>query len=145
DFERDYPGARTILLEQNYRSTQTILSAANAVIAQNENRRKKNLWTDHGEGEKIIGYVADNEHDEALFIASEIDALADKGRNYSDIAIMYRTNNASRALEYIFVRSGIPYKVVGGTRFYDRREIRDIIAYLRIMDNPDDSVSLRRI
>lgn len=145
DFERDYPGARTILLEQNYRSTQTILSAANAVIAQNENRRKKNLWTDHGEGEKIIGYVADNEHDEARFIASEIDALADKGRNYSDIAIMYRTNNASRALEDIFVRSGIPYKVVGGTRFYERREIRDIIAYLRIMDNPDDSVSLRRI
>ena len=118
DFERDYPGARTILLEQNYRSTQTILSAANAVIAQNENRRKKNLWTDHGEGEKIIGYVADNEHDEARFIASEIDALADKGRNYSDIAIMYRTNNASRALEDIFVRSGIPYKVVGGTRTY---------------------------
>src|SRR5699024_11131088 len=106
-FERDYPGARTILLVQNYRSTQTILSAANAVIAQNENRRKKNLWTDHGEGEKIIGYVADNEHDEARFIASEIDALADKGRNYSDIAIMYRTNNALRALEDIFVRSGI--------------------------------------
>lgn len=145
DFERDYPGARTILLEQNYRSTQTILSAANAVIAQNEGRRKKNLWTDHGEGEKIIGYVADNEHDEARFIASEIDALSDKGRHYSDIAIMYRTNNASRALEDIFVRSGIPYKVVGGTRFYERREIRDVIAYLRILDNPDDSVSLRRI
>ena len=136
DFERDYPGARTILLEQNYRSTQTILSAANAVIAQNEGRRKKNLWTDHGEGEKIIGYVSDNEHDEARFIASEIDALADKGRNYSDIAIMYRTNNASRALEDIFVRSGIPYKVVGGTRFYERREIRDIIAYLRIFGKP---------
>lgn len=145
DFERDYPGARTILLEQNYRSTQTILSAGNAVIAQNEGRRKKNLWTDHGEGEKIIGYVADNEHDEARFIANEIDALSDKGRNYSDIAIMYRTNNASRALEDIFVRSGIPYKVVGGTRFYERREIRDVIAYLRILDNPDDSVSLRRI
>src|SRR5699024_8866207 len=103
---------------QKYRSTQPNLSTANAGIPQDEGRREKNLWTDHGEGEKVIGYVADNEHDEARFIASEIDALADKGRNYSDIAIMYRTNNASRALEDIFVRSGIPYKVVGGTRFY---------------------------
>ncbi|MDY3127448.1 MAG: UvrD-helicase domain-containing protein [Corynebacterium sp.] len=145
EFERDYPNAHTILLEQNYRSTQTILSAANAVIAQNEGRREKNLWTDHGQGEKIIGYVADNEHDEARFIASEIDTLSDNGFNYSDIAIMYRTNNASRALEDIFVRSGIPYKVVGGTRFYERREIRDVVAYLKILDNPDDSVSLRRI
>lgn len=145
EFERDYPQARTILLEQNYRSTQTILNAANAVIAQNEDRRAKNLWTDHGEGQRIIGYVADNEHDEARFIASEIDRLVDSGRSYNDIAIMYRTNNASRALEDIFLRSGIAYKVVGGTRFYERREIRDIIAYLRILDNPDDTVSLRRI
>ena len=145
EFERDYPQARTILLEQNYRSTQNILNAANAVIAQNDNRRKKNLWTAHGEGAKIIGYVADNEHDEARFIAAEIDELCDQGRNYSDIAVMYRTNNASRALEDIFIRSGIPYKVVGGTRFYERREIRDLVAYLRIIDNPDDSVSLRRI
>ena len=145
EFERDYPQARTILLEQNYRSTQNILNAANAVIAQNEHRREKNLWTAHGEGPKIIGYVADNEHDEARFIAQEIDQLADSGRNYSDIAVMYRTNNASRAVEDIFMRSGIPYKVVGGTRFYERREIRDIVAYLRIMDNPDDTVSLRRI
>ncbi len=145
EFERDYPDATTIMLEQNYRSTQTILSAANAVIAQNEGRRPKNLWTDQGEGDKIIGYVADNEHDEARFIASEIDELADNGVAYSDIAVMYRTNNASRALEDIFIRSGIPYKVVGGTRFYERREIRDVVAYLKVLGNPDDTVSLRRI
>lgn len=145
EFERDYPTARTILLEQNYRSTQNILSAANAVISKNEGRREKNLWTAHGEGAKIVGYVADNEHDEARFIAAEIDQLADGGRPYSDMAIMYRTNNASRALEDIFIRSGIPYKVVGGTRFYERREVRDMVAYLRIIDNPDDTVSLRRI
>ncbi len=145
EFERDYPNATTILLEQNYRSTQNILGAANAVIAQNEGRRPKKLWTDQGSGEKIVGYVADNEHDEARFVAAEIDALSDKGVAYSDIAVMYRTNNASRALEDIFIRSGIPYKVVGGTRFYERREIRDIIAYLKVLDNPDDTVSLRRI
>ena len=145
EFERDYPQARTILLEQNYRSTQTILNAANAVIAKNENRREKNLWTAHGQGEKIFGYVADNEHDEARFIAAEIDKLVDGGCSLNDIAIMYRTNNASRALEDIFIRSGIAYRVVGGTRFYERKEIRDIVAYLRILDNPDDTVSLRRI
>ncbi|MHA2788445.1 DNA helicase PcrA [Corynebacterium sp. S7] len=145
EFERDYPNATTILLEQNYRSTQNILEAANAVISQNEGRRPKNLWTDHGSGDKIVGYVADNEHDEARFIANEIDSLTDQGRRYSDIAVMYRTNNSSRALEDIFIRSGIPYKVVGGTRFYERREIRDIVAYLRVIDNPDDTVSLRRI
>jgi len=145
EFERDYPNATTIVLEQNYRSTQNILSAANSVIAQNVDRRPKKLWTDHGSGEKIVGYVADNEHDEARFIAAEIDALTDQGVRYSDIAIMYRTNNASRAMEDIFIRSGIPYKVVGGTRFYERREIRDIVAYLKVLDNPDDTVSLRRI
>ena len=145
EFERDYPNASTIMLEQNYRSTQNILGAANAVIAQNEGRRPKKLWTDQGSGEKIVGYVADNEHDEARFVASEIDALADKGVPYSDMAVMYRTNNASRALEDIFIRSGIPYKVVGGTRFYERREIRDIVAYLKVLENPDDTVSLRRI
>ncbi|GAB3596611.1 ATP-dependent DNA helicase UvrD1 [Corynebacterium faecale] len=145
EFERDFTNARTILLEQNYRSTQTILSAANAVISQNENRRPKNLWTALGEGEQIIGYVADNEHDEARFIASEIDALADRGMNYSDMAIMYRTNNSSRALEEVFIRTGVPYKVVGGTKFYERKEIRDIIAYLRVLENPDDTVNLRRI
>ena len=145
EFERDYPDAETIMLEQNYRSTQNILSTANAVIAQNEGRRPKKLWTDHGTGEKIVGYVADNEHDEARFIATEIDALSDRGVPYSDIAVMYRTNNASRALEDIFIRSGIPYKVVGGTRFYERREIRDIVAYLKVLENPDDTVSMRRI
>lgn len=145
EFERDYPNATTVMLEQNYRSTQNILSAANAVIAQNEGRRPKKLWTAHGEGDRIVGYVADNEHDEARFVASEIDRLADEGTAYSDIAVMYRTNNASRALEDIFIRSGIPYKVVGGTRFYERREIRDIVAYMKVIDNPDDTVSLRRI
>ncbi|WP_293955273.1 DNA helicase PcrA [uncultured Corynebacterium sp.] len=145
EFERDFTNARTILLEQNYRSTQTILSAANAVISQNENRRPKNLWTALGEGEQIIGYVSDNEHDEARFIASEIDTLADRGMNYSDMAIMYRTNNSSRALEEVFIRTGVPYKVVGGTKFYERKEIRDIIAYLRVLENPEDTVNLRRI
>ncbi|WP_370505893.1 DNA helicase PcrA [Corynebacterium diphtheriae] len=145
EFERDYPNAETILLEQNYRSTQTILNAANSVIAQNENRREKKLWTALGSGDPIVGYVADNEHDEARFIANEVDALADKGVAYSDIAVMYRTNNSSRAVEDVFMRTGIPYKVVGGTRFYERKEIRDIIAYLRLIDNPDDAVSLHRI
>ena len=146
DFERDYPDATTILLEQNYRSTQNILSAANAVIAYNSGRREKRLWTDAGDGELIVGYVADNEHDEARFVAQEIDELTDAGAvNYSDIAVFYRTNNASRSLEEIFIRSGIPYKVVGGVRFYERKEIRDIIAYLRVLDNPGDAVSLRRI
>lgn len=145
EFERDYPQARTILLEQNYRSTQNILSAANAVISHNHGRRKKKLWTDHGAGAKITGYVADNEHDEARFIATEIDALFDMGVGYGDIAVMYRTNNSSRAIEEVFIRTGIPYKVVGGTRFYERKEIRDLIAYLRVLDNPTDEISLRRI
>jgi ATP-dependent DNA helicase UvrD/PcrA len=146
DFERDFPNATTILLEQNYRSTQTILNAANSVISRNAGRREKRLWTDAGEGELIVGYVADNEHDEARFVAEEIDALADKGViTYNDVAVFYRTNNSSRALEEVFIRAGIPYKVVGGVRFYERREIRDIVAYLRVLDNPGDSVSMRRI
>src|SRR6478736_6525144 len=146
DFERDYPDAVTILLEQNYRSTQTILSAANSVISRNAGRREKRLWTDAGEGELIVGYVADNEHDEARFVAEEIDALADRGDiTYNDVAVFYRTNNSSRALEEVFIRAGIPYKVVGGVRFYERREIRDIVAYLRVLDNPGDAVSMRRI
>ena len=146
DFERDFPNATTILLEQNYRSTQNILSAANSVISRNAGRREKRLWTDAGEGELIVGYVADNEHDEARFVAAEIDALADKGEiSYNDVAVFYRTNNSSRALEEVFIRAGIPYKVVGGVRFYERREIRDIVAYLRVLDNPGDSVSMRRI
>ena len=146
DFERDFPSATTILLEQNYRSTQNILSAANAVIAFNSGRRDKRLWTDSGDGELIVGYVADNEHDEARFVAGEIDALADRGEiTYNDVAVFYRTNNSSRSIEEVFIRAGIPYKVVGGVRFYERREIRDIVAYLRVLDNPGDAVSMRRI
>jgi len=146
DFERDYPNATTILLEQNYRSTQNILSAANSVIARNSGRREKRLWTDAGEGELIVGYVADNEHDEARFVAEEIDALtAGSGITYNDVAVFYRTNNSSRSLEEVFIRAGIPYKVVGGVRFYERKEIRDVVAYLRVLDNPGDAVSLRRI
>src|SRR6195952_2846039 len=146
DFERDYPNATTILLEQNYRSTQNILSAANSVISRNAGRREKRLWTDAGEGELIVGYVADNEHDEARFVAGEIDALTDRGEiNYNDVAVFYRTNNSSRAVEDVFIRAGIPYKVVGGVRFYERKEIRDIVAYLRVLDNPGDAVSMRRI
>ncbi|SDN72184.1 ATP-dependent DNA helicase PcrA [Actinomyces ruminicola] len=146
EFEQDYPSARTILLEQNYRSTQNILSAANAVIARNAGRREKNLWTASGDGPAIIGYVADSEHDEARWISSEIDRLADEcGIRPRDVAIFYRTNAQSRALEEAFVRSGQPYKVVGGTRFYERREIKDAIAYLRAVDNPDDDVSIRRV
>jgi DNA helicase-2/ATP-dependent DNA helicase PcrA len=146
DFERDFPNATTILLEQNYRSTQNILSAANSVIARNTGRREKRLWTDAGEGELIVGYVADNEHDEARFVAGEIDSLADRGQiTYDDVAVFYRTNNSSRAVEEVFIRAGIPYKVVGGVRFYERKEIRDIVAYLRVLDNPGDTVSLRRI
>lgn len=146
DFERDYPDTRTILLEQNYRSTQNILSAANSVIARNAGRREKRLWTDAGAGELIVGYVADNEHDEAQFVAEEIDALAEGSEiTYNDVAVFYRTNNSSRSLEEVLIRAGIPYKVVGGVRFYERKEIRDIVAYLRVLDNPGDAVSLRRI
>jgi DNA helicase II / ATP-dependent DNA helicase PcrA len=146
DFERDYPDAKTILLEQNYRSTQNILSAANSVISRNSGRREKRLWTDSGAGELIVGYVADNEHDEARFVAGEVDALAERGEiTYNDVAVFYRTNNSSRSLEEVFIRAGIPYKVVGGVRFYERKEIRDIIAYLRVLDNPGDAVSMRRI
>src|SRR6202035_260334 len=146
DFERDYPDAKTILLEQNYRSTQNILTAANSVISRNAGRRDKRLWTDAGEGELIVGYVADNEHDEARFVAEEIDALAaNDDITYNDVAVFYRTNNSSRSLEEVFIRAGIPYKVVGGVRFYERKEIRDIVAYLRVLDNPRDAVSLRRI
>ncbi|MFD9816275.1 DNA helicase PcrA [Streptomyces sp. NPDC059080] len=145
-FEEDYPDATTILLEQNYRSTQTILSAANAVIERNENRRPKNLWTEAGEGPRITGYVADTEHDEAQFVAEEIDRLTDSGdARASDVAIFYRTNAQSRVFEEILIRVGLPYKVVGGVRFYERKEVRDILAYLRVLANPEDTVPLRRI
>ncbi|WP_460466192.1 DNA helicase PcrA [Calidifontibacter terrae] len=146
EFEQDYPNARTILLEQNYRSTQTILQAANAVIAKNSERREKKLWTDSGDGEQIVGYVADSEHDEAAFVARTIDQLTDHhGVKPGDVAVFYRTNAQSRALEEVFVRVGLPYKVVGGTRFYERREIKDALAYLRVVSNPADTVNLRRI
>ena len=146
EFEKDYPTARTILLEQNYRSTQNILDAANAVIARNPGRREKRLFTNSGAGAPITGYVADSEHDEARWISAEIDRLADEaGVRPRDVAVFYRTNAQSRALEEAFLRSGQPYKVVGGTRFYERREVKDAIAYLRAVDNPDDDVSLRRI
>jgi DNA helicase-2/ATP-dependent DNA helicase PcrA len=146
EFERDYPTARTIVLEQNYRSTQRILNAANAVIQHNTGRRAKNLWSDAGEGEDIVGYVGDDEHDEASFIVNEIDRLGDAGlAQPNDVAIFYRTNAQSRALEDILVRLGMPYRVVGGVRFYERREVRDALAYLRALANPEDEVSLRRI
>ncbi|MGX1672228.1 DNA helicase PcrA [Streptomyces sp. NBC_01445] len=145
-FEEDYPDATTILLEQNYRSTQTILSAANAVIERNESRRPKNLWTNAGAGAQITGYVADTEHDEAQFVADEIDRLTDaRDAKAGDVAIFYRTNAQSRVFEEIFIRVGLPYKVVGGVRFYERKEVRDVLAYLRVLANPEDSVPLRRI
>jgi DNA helicase-2/ATP-dependent DNA helicase PcrA len=146
EFERDYPHATTILLEQNYRSTQRILKAANTVIAKNTGRRPKNLWTDSGDGDLIEGYVADNEHDEAAWVAEQIDALVDEGKAQpKDIAVFYRTNNASRVFEEVFIRVGMPYKVVGGVRFYERKEVRDALAYLKLVANPADVVSLRRI
>lgn len=145
-FEEDYPDATTILLEQNYRSTQTILSAANAVIERNESRRPKNLWTNAGAGARITGYVADTEHDEAQFVADEIDRLTDAGEaKAGDVAVFYRTNAQSRVFEEVFIRVGLPYKVVGGVRFYERKEVRDVLAYLRVLANPEDSVPLRRI
>ncbi|MFH9860453.1 DNA helicase PcrA [Streptomyces sp. NPDC017202] len=145
-FEEDYPDATTILLEQNYRSTQTILTAANAVIERNESRRPKNLWTNAGEGARITGYVADTEHDEAQFVADEIDRLTDAGKaKAGDVAVFYRTNAQSRVFEEVFIRVGLPYKVVGGVRFYERKEVRDVLAYLRVLANPEDSVPLRRI
>ncbi|MEW2523452.1 DNA helicase PcrA [Streptomyces sp. NPDC047071] len=145
-FEEDYTDATTILLEQNYRSTQTILSAANAVIERNESRRPKNLWTNAGAGAGITGYVADTEHDEAQFVADEIDRLTDAGdAKAGDVAIFYRTNAQSRVFEEIFIRVGLPYKVVGGVRFYERKEVRDVLAYLRVLANPEDGVPMRRI
>jgi DNA helicase-2/ATP-dependent DNA helicase PcrA len=145
-FEEDYTNARTILLEQNYRSTQRILSAANAVIARNTGRKPKNLWSDAGDGADVVGYVADNEHDEASFVASEVDRLSDEaGVQPMQVAVFYRTNAQSRVFEEVFIRVGLPYKVVGGVRFYERREVRDALAYLRVLANPEDTVSLRRI
>ncbi|MBW8173757.1 DNA helicase PcrA [Ornithinimicrobium sp. Arc0846-15] len=146
EFEEDYPDATTIFLEQNYRSTETILAAANAVISRNAARRDKKLWTDAGEGAKIVGYVADDERDEASFVSQRIDKLGDEhGVRPGDVAVFYRTNAQSRAIEEVLVRNGLPYKVVGGTRFYERKEIKDALAYLRAIANPADDVNLRRI
>jgi DNA helicase II / ATP-dependent DNA helicase PcrA len=145
-FERDFAGARVILLEQNYRSTQNILAAANAVVSRNASRIPKNLWSDQGDGPPIIGYVADNEHDEAAFVAEEVDRLSDSGdATPGQVAVFYRTNAQSRVFEEVFIRAGMPYKVVGGVRFYERREVRDLLGYLRLIANPADEVSLRRV
>ena len=145
-FETDFPGARVVMLEQNYRSTQTILNAANAVIGRNTDRKPKNLWSDAGDGALVTGYVADTEHDEAQFVAGEIRRLREEEQaRYADAAVFYRTNAQSRSFEEVFIRTGLPYKVVGGVRFYERREVRDAIAYLRTIANRTDDVSLRRI
>ena len=145
EFERDFPGARVVLLEQNYRSTQNILSAANAVISNNFDRKAKNLFTTVGDGDKIIGYTGYSGHDEAQFVADEIEALHRTGMAYRDIAVFYRTNAQTRALEEIFVRSALPYRVVGGTKFYERAEIKDAMAYLIAVANPLDELAIRRI
>lgn len=145
DFETDFPGATTIVLEQNYRSTQNILNAANAVITRNPDRPAKRLWSEAGDGDLLVGYVADTEHAEAQFVATEIDNLADAGAKYGDVAVFYRTNAQSRAFEERFIRVGLPYRVVGGVRFYERKEIRDAISYLRAVANIDDDVSVRRV
>ncbi|MFL5793596.1 MAG: DNA helicase PcrA [Actinomycetes bacterium] len=145
DFESDYPEANVILLEQNYRSTQTILSAANAVIANNLERKPKNLWTAFGAGNPIVRYQAENEHDEAAFVVEEVERLHEHGLGYGSVVVFYRTNAQSRPLEEVFVKAGLPYKIVGGVKFYDRREVKDLLAYLKATVNPLDTVSLRRV
>lgn len=145
DFEKDYPDAETILLEQNYRSTGNILQAANRVIANNAGRKPKNLWTDKQAGHKIRLYQADSEHEEGYFIAGQINKNIAAGRRYSDHAILYRTNAQSRVIEEILIKSDIPYQIVGGIKFYDRKEIKDILAYLRLVSNPDDDISFARV
>lgn len=145
EFERDYPGAKVVLLEQNYRSTQNILSAANAVIGHNFDRKDKKLWTDVGAGEKIIGFTGYSQHDEAQFVADEIDVLHRAGIDYGQMAVFYRTNSQSRALEEIFIRSAVPYKIMGGTKFYERAEVKDALAYLVAVSNPADEMAMRRI
>ncbi|WP_169580831.1 MULTISPECIES: UvrD-helicase domain-containing protein [Microbacterium] len=145
EFERDYPGAKVVLLEQNYRSTQNILSAANAVISNNFDRKDKKLWTDVGAGEQIVGFTGYSQHDEAQFVADEIEALRRVDVDYSQMAVFYRTNSQSRALEEIFIRSAVPYKIMGGTKFYERAEIKDALAYLIAVANPADEMAMRRI
>jgi DNA helicase-2/ATP-dependent DNA helicase PcrA len=146
DFEQAFPDATVITLDQNFRSTQTILDAANAVITNNVSRKPKTLWTDTGDGEKVVRYRAEDEYDEAAWVAHEVTRLQrEQGLRWGDVAIFYRTNAQSRALEEAMVRAEVPYKVVGGTKFYDRREVKDVMAYLRVLVNPDDEVSWRRV
>jgi len=145
DFETDYPDARVIVLEQNYRSTETILEAANAVIANNPRRQPKHLWSDRGEGARIVRFEGEDEHDEAGFVADQVETLLDEGHNPSEMAVFYRTNAQSRVIEDVLVRRGIAYQVVGSVRFYERREIKDAIAYLKAIVNPDDQVAVKRI
>ncbi|HPJ20708.1 MAG TPA: UvrD-helicase domain-containing protein, partial [Actinomycetota bacterium] len=145
EFEKDFPGAEVVLLEQNYRSTQTILSAANALISHNTGRRDKRLWTDAGDGEQIVGYVADDDRDEAAFVVNEIQRLTSEGLDAGEIAIFYRTHAQSRPLEEVLLRSGLKYRIVGNVRFYERREVRDALAYLRAVSNPEDDVAVTRI
>jgi DNA helicase-2/ATP-dependent DNA helicase PcrA len=145
EFERDYQDARVVVLDRNYRSTQTILDAANAVIANNRGRTPKHLWTDLGTGDPVTVYRAEDEHDEAAFIAERLGALEDVGKRLSDAAVFYRTHAQSRVLEEIFVRYAIPYQVIGGPKFYDRREVKDVMAYLRALVNPADEVAMKRI
>ncbi len=145
EFEQDFPDARIVILDQNYRSTETILQAANAVIDNNTGRTPKNLWSDRGAGESIVRFEAEDEHDEAGFVADQVDALIDEGFNPADIAVFYRTNAQSRVLEDVFVRRGIGYTVVGSVKFYERKEIKDALAYLRVLVNPADQVAVKRI
>ncbi len=145
NFERDYPDATVIKLEQNYRSTKRILEVANAVVARNQGRKPKALWTSNDEGEMVVRFEAENEHEEAAFVATEIEELVEKGWKYADVAVFYRTNAQSRVLEEAFLRYGVPYRVVGGLRFYERQEIKDVLAYLRAIVNPSDSLSVKRI
>ncbi|WP_311260297.1 UvrD-helicase domain-containing protein [Microbacterium sp. WCS2018Hpa-9] len=145
EFERDFPGARVVLLEQNYRSTQNILSAANAVIGNNFDRKDKKLWSDKGDGDMIVGFTGYSQHDEAQFVADEVEVLHRAGMPYSEMAVFYRTNSQSRALEEIFIRSAVPYKIMGGTKFYERAEIKDALAYLVAVANPADEMAVRRI
>ena len=146
DFERDYPDAEIFLMEQNYRSTSNILAIANALIEHNLQRKPKSLWTETTEGELAVRFRADDEHEEALFVAEETHRLVeDEAHRYSDVAVFYRTNAQSRVLEDIFMRAGIPYRVVGGVRFYQRKEVKDVLAYLRLLLNPQDVISARRV
>ena len=145
EFEEAFPDATVIVLEQNYRSTQTILDAANAVIANNLGRKPKELWTDQGQGQAIVRYHADDEGDESQWVAHQIAHLHDGDHRWGDVAVFYRTNAQSRVMEDQLMRSGIPYKVIGGTRFYDRREVKDALAYLKVVANPDDEVSVKRV